>query len=130
MDMRIGFELPFAGVPARLALFGDGAFEYKDYIIKFQFPGVSPSVEVASDLGLSFSPGLRSLFLYSPGSGTSTPSTTKFFPLPEGADRFSVLIQPWSKRDSCPNIDRVDLQIQAPWSSNNCLTVVGAEPNA
>lgn len=123
--MKFGFPLSIVDAPARLALQSSSPLEYKDYLLKLRFVGVDNTPELAETLGLSFSPGLKSLFLYSPGILDEGIIHTRYFRLPENAERLVLEVIPWGKKNEPNAIDGVNLQTQAPWSGLNCLTQIG-----
>lgn len=113
----------------RLAVRADGFLNPKDYVLKLQFPGVDSTRETAEDLRLHFSGALGALYLYNQGQREGQTGHTKFFRLPKGAFSMTVEVEQWSKREDVAKIERVDLQIQAPWSGLNRLTQVGIASN-
>lgn len=127
--MKFNFPLSMTDVPARLAVRADGPLNPKDYVLKLQFPGVDSTRETAEDLELHFSDALGALYLYNRGQEEGQIGHTKFFQLPNGVFGMTVEVEQWSKREDVAKIERVDLQIQAPWSGLNKLTQIGIASN-
>ena len=127
--MKFNFPLSMMEVPVRLAVRADGFLNPKDYVLKLQFPGVDSTRGTAEDLKLYFSDALGALYLYNEGQREGQTGHTKFFQLPNGVFSMTVEVEQWSKREDVAKIERVDLQIQAPWSGLNRLTQIGIASN-
>lgn len=123
--MKVTFPLTITDTSARLAITADGPLDPKDYVLKLRFPGVDSTREVAQELRLYFSDGLGALYLYNHSQRESQTGHTKFFRLPPGVDSLTVEVERWSKKRTIAQIERLDLQVQAPWSRMNKITQIG-----
>lgn len=127
--MRVSFPLSVTDASARLAIRANGPLSPKDYVFKIQFPGVDSTRDVARDLKLFFSEGLASLYLYNNGQKEMQIGHTKFFHLPAGVESMTVEVQRWAKEGEVARIERVDLQVKAPWERLGKLTQIGMPAN-
>ncbi|OHF36705.1 hypothetical protein [Corynebacterium sp. HMSC074A01] len=127
--MQVKFPLPITDVPARLAVRADGVLNSKDYVLKFRFPGVDSTRELAEEVKLHFSEGLGALFLYNSEQDVGQVGYTNYFHLPDGVESLTIEIVRWSKREELANIQGVDLQIRTPSPVFNKLTQIGFTAN-
>ncbi|GAA3522146.1 hypothetical protein GCM10022417_17000 [Corynebacterium pilbarense] len=127
--MQVEFPLTLTAVPARLAIRADGSLVPKDYVFKINFLGVDSTREIAKELKLHFSLALNSLYVYNRAQNGGQTGFTSFFHLPNGATKLTVEVMRWAKKREVAQIECVDLQIQAPWSTMNKLTQIGVTTN-
>lgn len=126
--MKLSFPLLLTGVPARLALHSRAPLNFRDYVLKINFPGIEANRELAETLKLPYSDGLASLFLYNLEQDGGIVHSD-FFRLPRGAQSMDIEIVEWGRKGEPILINGVDLQVEAPWSRFNRLTQIGVVTN-
>lgn len=125
--MKVRFSLPVSNCLARLAVTSNGTLNDKDYVLKVRFPGIELSREQALGLNFSYSDSFKAPFVYNSAQGSSELGKTAFFRIPEDALEAEVEVERWQRNFDISPITALQMNVKAPWSSFNHLTLNGVE---
>lgn len=125
LTVKIKYNVPFSDVRARFALGSEGPLGKSDFVLKIGFEGYELDRDLARQLGLPYSSGLKSAYLYNPESVAKAVVKTRFFKLPAQCNAITLELIPWLNKDQPLAVKEPHLELLAPFDGYNKMVMKG-----